>query len=48
MEIGEDRTLAAFAGSPTDKVGRGPTYIICDLSEDAPPAVVVHKVEKGW
>lgn len=48
MEIGEDRTLAAFAGSPTDKVGRGPTYIICDLGEDAPPAVVVHKVEKGW
>jgi len=48
MEIGEEHTLAAFSGSPTDKVGRGPTYIICDLSEDAPPAVVVHKVEKGW
>jgi DNA repair exonuclease SbcCD nuclease subunit len=48
MEIGEERTLAAFSGSPTDKVGRGPTYIICDLGEDAPPAVIVHKVEKGW
>ncbi len=48
MELGEDRVLAAFSGSPTDKVGRGPTYIICDLAADAPPAVAVHRVEKGW
>jgi len=48
MELGEDRVLAAFAGSPTDKVGRGPTYIMCNLSEDAPPAVIVHKVQMGW
>lgn len=48
LELGEDRVLAAFSGSPTDKVGRGPTYIMCDLSVDAPPAVVVHRVTKGW
>ena len=48
MELGDERVLAAFAGSPTDKVGRGPTYIMCELSEDAPPSVMVHLVEKGW
>jgi DNA repair exonuclease SbcCD nuclease subunit len=42
------RVLAAYAGSPTDKVGRGPTYIIADLAAGALPAVVVHAVTEGW
>ncbi|MCC6716913.1 MAG: metallophosphoesterase [Acetobacteraceae bacterium] len=48
MELGEERVLAAFAGSPTDRVGRGATYIMVELSQDAPASVRVHTVEKGW
>ncbi len=42
MELVSDTTSAAFAGSPTDTVGRGATYVIAELTEGAPPRVTVH------
>lgn len=48
MELVTDRAVAAFSGSPTDKVGRGPTYVIVDLAAGAAPALAIHAVQSGW
>jgi predicted phosphodiesterase len=44
MEIVTDRAVAAFSGSPTDDIGRGPTYIVADLFAGVSPKVTVHVV----
>lgn len=44
MELVNDNTFAAYSGSPTDKVGRGPTYVIVDLAKNAAPVLDVHTV----
>jgi len=44
MELVSDKATAAYSGSPTDSVGRGPTYVIADLSVAQPPSVAVHVV----
>jgi len=48
MEFVTDRVLGAYSGSPTDRIGRGPTYIIVDLAEPRRPALAVHAVTEGW
>ena len=35
------RGIAAFAGSPTDRIGVGASYIIVDLAEGEPPALQI-------
>ena len=44
LELVGERWTAAYSGSPTDTVGRGPTYVIVDLATDATPALDVHVV----
>jgi DNA repair exonuclease SbcCD nuclease subunit len=45
QEIATARGVAVFAGSPTDKIGRGATYAIADLAIDRAPIVHIHVVE---
>lgn len=44
MELVTDKATAAYSGSPTDTIGRGPTYVIADLATGAAPRVRVHTV----
>jgi len=50
MEIATPRGLAVFSGSPTDRLGRGATYVIADLAPGTPPAATIHTVagSAGW
>jgi predicted phosphodiesterase len=47
MELVTDKATAAYAGSPTDNLGRGRTYVIADLASDKPPLVTVHTLPGG-
>jgi len=42
LEIPTARGMAAFSGSPTDRIGRGASYIIADLAVGVAPLVEVH------
>jgi exonuclease SbcD len=44
LEIATPRAFAAFSGSPTDRLGRGASYIIADLVTGQMPAVTVHTI----
>tara|TARA_Y100000588_G_scaffold78634_2_gene82167 strand:+ start:869 stop:1729 length:861 start_codon:yes stop_codon:yes gene_type:complete len=44
MELVNEKATAAYSGSPTDTIGRGATYVIIDLADDAAPAVNVHEI----
>ena len=44
MELMSAQSAAAYSGSPTDTVGRGPTYVMVELTEGAPAALEVHPV----
>jgi len=44
LELVSDKATAAYSGSPTDTVGRGPTYVIVDLSPERAPVLNVHVV----
>jgi DNA repair exonuclease SbcCD nuclease subunit len=45
MELVTATTVAAYCGSPTDTVGRGATYAIVDMADDAPPALRIHELD---
>lgn len=44
LELVGERWTAAYSGSPTDTIGRGPTYVIVDLAADGSPVLDVHVV----
>ncbi|MEO9190135.1 MAG: metallophosphoesterase [Acetobacteraceae bacterium] len=44
MELVTDKAMAAYSGSPTDKLGRGATYVIADLPTGASPVVTIHTI----
>ena len=44
LELVTARTVAVFAGSPTDDIGRGATYAIADLATGHTPIVQIHGV----
>jgi exonuclease SbcD len=46
MELVTDKATAAYAGSPTDTIGRGATYVVVDLADGRAPAVVVHTIAR--
>ena len=48
MELATEQAVAAYSGSPTDRVGRGATYAVVDLVANARPALAVHAVQAGW
>lgn len=41
MEVHAGSTAAVFSGSPTDRVGRGPTYAVVTLRDASPPDVSI-------
>jgi DNA repair protein SbcD/Mre11 len=43
-ELVTARATAAYSGSPTDDVGRGATYAIVDLADNAAPSLRIHCV----
>ncbi|MGE4220960.1 MAG: exonuclease SbcCD subunit D, partial [Alphaproteobacteria bacterium] len=45
MELMTDQSSAAYSGSPTDTVGRGPTYATVDLAEGRPARLEIHTVK---
>jgi DNA repair exonuclease SbcCD nuclease subunit len=47
MELVGGKATAAYSGSPTDTVGRGPTYVIVELSSARAPVLDVHVVGAG-
>lgn len=44
MEIVTRTATAAYSGSPTDDVGRGPTFATVDLVDGLRPALTIHRV----
>ena len=42
MELVTERSIAAYSGSPTDKIGRGATYAMVDLSVNDAPVLTIH------
>lgn len=44
MELVTPAATAAYSGSPTDDVGRGPTYATVDLADGSRPALTIHRV----
>jgi exonuclease SbcD len=47
MELVTDKSVAAFAGSPTDTIGRGATYVIADLRTGSAPILRIHVIPPG-
>ncbi len=45
MEIVLNSKTAAFSGSPTDNVGKGPTFALCNLVKGVTPVVDILTVE---
>ena len=46
MEIVTEKATAAYCGSPTDDLGRGPTYVVADLAAGRAPLVTVHTIRR--
>ena len=46
MELVTETATAAYSGSPTDDIGRGPTYVVVDLDAAGPPALEVHTISR--
>jgi len=44
MELVTPAATAAYSGSPTDDVGRGPTYATVDLADGLRPVLTIHRV----
>ncbi len=44
MEIVTRTATAAYSGSPTDDVGRGPTFATVDLVDGLRPALTIDRV----
>lgn len=44
MELVTESATAAYSGSPTDKIGRGRTFVLVDLATDGKPELAVHTV----
>ena len=41
MELVNDKTIAAYSGSPTDDIGRGATYAVAELFADQEPVLEI-------
>lgn len=45
MELATPTTCAAYSGSPTDTLGRGPSFAVVDLSSAHVPRLEIHLVD---
>ncbi len=45
LEIPTSQGIAAFAGSPTDRIGLGPSYIIVDLAAGQRPKLAIRTLD---
>jgi DNA repair protein SbcD/Mre11 len=45
LEVHAGGTAATYSGSPTDTIGRGATFVMVELTPDAPAAIEIREVD---